>query len=811
MSFSGQYTPLQLNAISGLLAGNGIVANAVSVASIGSWAPSANVTLDPGGTYTFGSLVSDTVLKDVTDAMIAACTYVPPPPPPPDPGSGGGRAASDSTLVAITSIGANTIPALGNCPPPTFLPTHPGITDPFPPTNYPAGTLSYVTDWNRPSAAGVVPETLDQYTITATPAAGSVAYFKHGFLGCIARQAYYELFTSTATPILSFIKSWNLFTGYKESQNQIIGSFANSGTFLLGNYSNIDDLVTGDLAGVTTDFKLFGADCINLGKTFDLSNAHRWNTPSVLLQTLQRNNAVSAAINFALLTLELTVNEITSISEGMYEATRSQEQKIYTAFQNITGDDLAEILQATNCQTPGLRSLADLLDIRYQFPLSYRTLTVPRYSVNTTSIKTYDNIYVNNGVNTNIEYRGDYLDGIVGDEIALACGAFSMAIMQVKDILTMDPEAFAQVIGHMERIDFTPNLLVNTGAAPVTSAVTNTGLNNTAWGTGPSNTYTYCDFYGAVSGVPYAKYYALIQPLIERLTTPALRTIYADLLAAASIGDEVTTLLKVTAANDEIVRIKTMDPIASAKLNHYWSMLGTQLSAEQRATAFSISAPFTFVTGLDRNDIYAWVRDLESFAQDTVQCGAVEVITALCDTTTLTGQSIIAAMIEARNAARLSLIGGSLYNDVPSAVPSAGPLSGSINDPQPVFGPQQAQATVTLTTDSLTGEPTGSVSVTSVSGGSGYDPCQPPTVLILPIPGSTVSAKFTAVIDDNTGSITDIVINNNTVSGYPAGVQPVLYIEPPPLPQRTGEALIPGSLAGSPYLDLVPENLVTKR
>ncbi len=783
MSFSGQYTPLQLNAISGLLAGNGIVANTVAAGYHGTWTPAVDPVLDPAGIYDSGSLVTDTVLADVSAAV--ALAYALP--------------MSDTTLAALNSIGANSIPALGNAPSATFVPVFPEDNDPFPPLDYPSGTLSYVTDWNRPSEDGVVPETVNEYTITASPSTAATPYFKYGFLGCVARQAYYEAFTSTDAPTLSFIKSWNLFTGYKESQNQIIGSFANSETFLLGNYSNMNDLVTGDLAGITTDFKLFGTDCINLGKTFDLSNAYRWNTPSVLLQTLQRNNAVSAAINFALLALELTMNDITSISEGMYEATRAQEQKIYTAFQHITGDDLTEILQATNCQTAGLRSLADLLDIRYQFPRSYHTLTVPTYSLNTASIKTYDNIYVNNGVNTNIEFRGDYLDGIVGDEIALACGAFSMAIMQVKDILTMDPEAFAQVVGHMERIDFTPNLLENTSAAPVTSEVTNTGLNNTAFGTGPSNTYTYCDFYGAASGVPYAKYYALIQPLIERLTTPTLRTIYAELLAAA--GDEATTLLKITAANNEIARIKTMDPIASAKLNHYWSMLGTQLSAEQRAIAFSIPFPFTFVTDLDRNDIYSWVRDLESFAQDTAQCGAAEVITALCDTTTLTGQSIIAAMIEARNAARLSLIGGSLYNDVSSALPSAGPVSGSINDPQPVFGPQQARATVSLIS--------GTVSIDTISGGSGYDPCQPPAVLILPIPGSTVAAKFTAVIDENTGSITDITINSNTVSGYPEGVQPVLYIEPPPLPQRSGEALIPGSLAGSPYLDLVPEFLVT--
>jgi hypothetical protein len=84
--------------------------------------------------------------------------------------------------------------------------------------------------------------------------------------------------------------------------------------------------------------------------------------------------------------------------------TKEQQQKTYAAFLIITGVDLAEILVSLNCNTQGLVTLADLLDVRKMFPNSYQTLTVPLYNAvpGPTNSKTYYPIFATNAVSSGL-------------------------------------------------------------------------------------------------------------------------------------------------------------------------------------------------------------------------------------------------------------------------------------------------------------------------------------------------------------------------------------------------------------------------
>ena len=68
------------------------------------------------------------------------------------------------------------------------------------------------------------------------------------------------------------------------------------------------------------------------------------------------------------------------------------------------GQDLADVCVPLNCKTPGLTSLADLLNPQKLFPNSYTALTVPVYNASPgpTNSKTYYPIYEGTGVSSRL-------------------------------------------------------------------------------------------------------------------------------------------------------------------------------------------------------------------------------------------------------------------------------------------------------------------------------------------------------------------------------------------------------------------------
>ncbi len=776
----GTYTPLQLNILAGFLEQRGLSLNNDSVVYQGNWSPAG---------YFQGKLTSETVLADLVVALTFAHDNVLP-----------------TTFIALSQIGSGTIPALGNSKPNTFIPSYPGPSDPYPPNDYPnTANQGWLGGWTRTSPASYIKVT----GLTSD-------YWKYGFIACIARQAYYEFFSEQSTQYYAFCKSWVAHHGWMLTQNQTVSSFVGAQTFNLGTYSNINDLTSGDISGVTPSFKLWGRDLINLGKVFTLKNIWRSGAPSVLLVTLNNSGALTDALKLLLL-LTMTPDEINNILAGTL-ANRVQERKIYDAFKNIQGQDLANTLLTMNCATQGLRSLADLLDPKYMFPQSYMTLTVPTYSANTTSYKIYDLIYQNDGVNIGTTRYGDYLTGVLPPDIAYAQGAWSFSMQQISNIMGIDPEKFAQVVFNMEVTNQGLPALVNTQALPANQTLVNNAIGSTAYGSGAGKTYRMCDFFGAASGVPYVFSYQQIFDLLKSMATPALFTVYAEIkaLCQAPIINEPALLNKIAIANGIIAGIQTANHEGAKKLNQLWDGLGSQLVSEHRAIVMSIPDAEVYITELNRNDLVAFVSGISQYAIDTAYGGSNQVLCAFAgnlltnahlsstpNLTSITQQSIIAACREARNNVLLESLGVIPQNLIPDfLVQPGGQTSGSINDPPPQVGSTQATATAEIVDNNLV--------VTLTSGGSGYDPCQPPTIAVWALPTARVGVSFTCEIDTVTGSIVKInTLDADQIVGYPAEIQPRIYISPPPPPQRPGGALVTGSQAGSPYVDYVPDNLIT--
>jgi hypothetical protein len=192
-----------------------------------------------------------------------------------------------------------------------------------------------------------------------------------------------------------FLGSWTEASSFIDYSNQSIMALQNSFTFLEGTYSNMDDLITGDITGISLSTRVFGQDLIALGKAINLSKTRTFGFPSNVLETLKTYNALTDSVVLALLASGLTDAEVAQVSNNT-NVTTSQQQKIYAAFNVISGVDLASILVSLNCKTQGLETLADLLNIKKLFPNSYETLTVPIYNAQPglpTNSKTYYPIF----------------------------------------------------------------------------------------------------------------------------------------------------------------------------------------------------------------------------------------------------------------------------------------------------------------------------------------------------------------------------------------------------------------------------------
>ena len=353
---------------------------------------------------------------------------------------------------------------------------------------------------------------------------------KYGFVAQLAKQAYDELHPNAGT-YSDFVNSYMVCHNYATSNNNVIGSMVNSADFLKGVYSNMDDLTTGDITGVTLSTLYWGQDLIKLGRALDLRKIATFGNPADLLLTLQANNAFTKAVSLALLAAGLTSPEILSLLTATITATSDQQKKIYTAFKIVMGTDLEGVLIPLNCQTKGLMTLADLLDPMKLFPNSYQTLTVPKYNAETlpTNSKTYYLLYEGSGVNGQLQTYGTRLQNVLPNDLAIACDAFSTTMQQIKNVGSMSVQKLAQVVTNLEPMK---DLDLNNTDVPTNQTLVAPALAQIANGSGTSGTYTMYDFFGALVGNAYKL--SDIKDYILKLQTTTLNDIYKNLYLAVT-------------------------------------------------------------------------------------------------------------------------------------------------------------------------------------------------------------------------------------------------------------------------------------
>lgn len=513
MSNSGKQSPLGVNTLSSLLSNTGVNINPVMASDYGS--STSNTT------YTLGTIVNNTCLKYLTYAINDAYTR---------------GQVSTSVYDSLITIGTDTIPALGNSPANIF----------YDYTGYPEWAANYdntnaVTQW--------------------------------GFNRLFALQGYNEFNYNNGLPnYAEYLGAFMTASSFIKNTNQAIMSMQNSLTFLDGTFSNLDDLMTADVTGVSLSTVQFGKDLISLGKAFDLSNLSTFGLPTDILKLLKKYNAITADVSLALISSGLDISQVNTYIEGTQIATVNDQKLVYSALQLIVGDSLAEVLVTLNCKTTGFDSLADLLNVRKLFPTSYNTLTVPVYNTTQTqnNSKTYYPIFIDGALNPNLsapavveqvgsqiplgapdlgidsqtgliqeipEGFGSFLYSMLPMDLAISCGAFSNSMLQIRNITSVPFEKFAQVVFSLETMQ---GLDTNSSSVPVDTSLVSAQLPNLAEGSGPYGTYTMSDFFGCMNGLPYVG--QNIEQLITDVQTTTLESVYKDLYLATQWEQATATV-----------------------------------------------------------------------------------------------------------------------------------------------------------------------------------------------------------------------------------------------------------------------------
>jgi hypothetical protein len=176
-----------------------------------------------------------------------------------------------------------------------------------------------------------------------------------------------------------FEQIFNASSGYQQQANDFIKSTINStNPNVVTGYTSQDNTITGGFSDVTQAFAAFSADVSQLGVLIDLNNLNNLGSPAALLEQVATLSNPTPGLTTALLSVGISQDAVDNI--GTTTFTPAEQKLIYQAMTTVTGTDLAQILKLLRVTTPGIVTMADLLNPYKTFPRSYITLTAPTTS-----------------------------------------------------------------------------------------------------------------------------------------------------------------------------------------------------------------------------------------------------------------------------------------------------------------------------------------------------------------------------------------------------------------------------------------------
>jgi hypothetical protein len=319
----------------------------------------------------------------------------------------------------------------------------------------------------------------------------------------VGNAGYATTITTAASTYLGsgdfgkFAQAFGAAQGYISLTNNIINSAvnANSDDYLGPTFSNMNNLITGDIAKINLAFPAFGADLANIGCAIKFSRPELIGTPAGLLQNLAECgnmlNGSTPCVTAALQSEGLTDQDISDLVNNNVQSLYNQngltqnqfdtlQKRAYPAFTKITrttkitgsiGNVLArlrnalvvqndntastsnclqDVLDILDCTAPGIETMADLLNPVKLFPTSFSSLTLPTPDG---PVLIYDETGAVNSVIVPILNSGavsptgcDELAKIIPQANAAASRALQIAFQQVKGITRTTTQQLAAIL-----------------------------------------------------------------------------------------------------------------------------------------------------------------------------------------------------------------------------------------------------------------------------------------------------------------------------------------------------------------------------
>ena len=252
-----------------------------------------------------------------------------------------------------------------------------------------------------------------------------------------------------------FAQAFGAAQGYIALTNNVILSAVNvnSDNYLGPTFSNMNNLISGDIYKVNLAGPAFGADLEACGDLIDFTNVDQFGTPAALLHQLAvKGNmlngstpCVTSALKIQGLTdqniadlVNLNVQSLFNPNGLTKNAFDTLQKQAYPGLCDVTGTCLQDVLDILTCTLPNIAAMCDLLDPVKIFPTSYSSLTLPTpdgpvliYDT-TGAVNSAITPILNSGVLTPVGC--DALSKIIPPANAAANRALQIAFQQVKGI-----------------------------------------------------------------------------------------------------------------------------------------------------------------------------------------------------------------------------------------------------------------------------------------------------------------------------------------------------------------------------------------
>jgi hypothetical protein len=604
-----------------------------------------------------------------------------------------GNTITSNTLVSLLTLGSSNFPAITS-----VLPSGANITSVV--TN---GSLPTFDELTKYFSGNLVSYQSNAYMAIETSTGNVPSESPSDWEIYTPLYSLPSVATFDASQILGngdlsvFCLAFSAAYGYAEQSNSTVTSI-NSNEVLNytfnSNTGGMTTLTTGSLNQVSNNLPVFGDDLSKLGKLINLGTLSNYGLPGELLAQIGRvAGGIPPSLGLSMVQRGITENEILNLASGINTLTSTQEKIVYEILSEITGAVLSQVLAVLGVTLTNLTNLAQLLDLRQILPTSYTTLLCPTTntlipiflsngSVNTALIPTISNLDVTSytGVNTTSGYQT--LKAITPPDLALSNKAFAYSLQQIRNIGNSTLPAFSISAKAMETNSDLPAIQALTVALP--SNVPPAYTSNIGDGSGPDGKFTISDVIGVMNSSVFNSGFVNVAAQIQSINSASLISVYSymgnTLAGDYNVPDPMdpsftiveipsgpaqgtyTTINQaftgpgspgtglIPAAVSAIGNIAAANPNTVTSTNTIWLDMTSELQREQyNQTKAQLNFGLLSVYGISTSAVMSFASSLHQYGVDVKEGGASEILTAMANQNTLSGQALIASLREGRN------------------------------------------------------------------------------------------------------------------------------------------------------------------